>query len=135
MPDDTDPQPQVAPYLTHVRMEWSEEHPNGFIHLQKKNIKNEDVTTVGYVRGTNLAKRYTVELQRNAKKKYWKGTIFDGPNTNEFGQEYWSFRVANVTNDADPGQEDTLQVTVTNTESTPLTSNAIAPQPAPVEIP
>jgi hypothetical protein len=135
MPDDADPQPQVAPYLTHVRMEWNQNYPNGFIHLLKKNTNNEDVTTVGYVRGTNLAKGYTVEVQRNAKKKYWKGTIIDGPNTNGSGQEYWSFRVANVTNEADPDQEDTLQVTVTNTEPTPLTSNPLKPDPVPAEIP
>jgi hypothetical protein len=130
-----DAAPTLAkPSLNHARMEWNDNYPFGFIHMQKK-LNGADITTVGYVRGDNLALGYTVEIQRNAKKKYWKGTIISGPNVNENNQIYWSFRVTNINDDPDPGQEETLQVTVTTPSPDNQTSNPVSPDPKPVEIP
>ena len=135
MPPDNEPQPLTAPVLTHARMNWSEEYPNGFIHLDKKQSNGQDLKTVGYVRGNPLAIGCTVNIQKGDKKT-WEGTINSGPTTNDGGLTYyWTFTVQNKLNTADPDQEDTVTVTVTNPNSTPTTSPPIAATPQPVVIP
>jgi hypothetical protein len=126
------PDPANAPTLNHFRMEWNSEYPNGFIHLGKTNQNGAVVTTVGYVRGTNLALDQTVEVQKNNKNKLWTGTIISGPNDGEYGP-YWSFRVTNKENKPDPVQDDNLTVTVTNKDLQVSNSQSADPQPA--EIP
>jgi hypothetical protein len=126
------PQPLTAPVLTHSRMEWDKDHPNGFIHTDKKKPNGDDLYTIGFVRGSNLAIGFTVEIQKNNKKKYWTGAIYQGPDWGPNG-EYWTFKVMNVNNQADLDQDDTLTTTVTNTSE--QTSNTVPVDPQPAEIP
>ena len=135
MPPDNEQQPQTAPELTHARMEWNTQHPDGFIHLDKKDSEGRDLKTTGYVRGNPLAIGYAVHIQKNNKNKTWEGTIISGPHINENGLTYWTFTVQNKLNTADPDQDDTVTVTVTNPNSTPTTSPPIAATPQPVVIP
>jgi len=123
----------TAPVLDHARMEWNTQHPNGFIHLNKKDSTGKDIETIGYVRGSNLAIGWTVQIQKNNRKKTWEGTITSGPDVNGAGQQYWTFKVVNKENTADPIQDDTVTVTVTNTD--PQTSNAVAADPQPDVVP
>ena len=135
MSPDNEPQPLTAPVLTHARMNWSEEYPNGFIHLDKKESNGQDLKTVGYVRGNPLAIGCTVNIQKGDKKT-WEGTIISGPHSNDNGLTFsWSFTVQNKDNLPDPVQDDTVYVTVTNPNSTPTTSPPIAATPQPVVIP
>ena len=129
MPADNEPQPLTAPVLTHARMAWSDIHPNGTIRLAKKDGNGKDIKSVGWVRGVALQRGWTVDIQKNNKKKTWQGTITGGPDLNQAGQQFWTFEVQNKDDLPDPTEEETLTVTVTNTSretSLPIVSD---PQP------
>ena len=105
---------QTTPVLDHARFIRDGAHPNGFLHLDKKDQDGNDLKTVGYVRGTGIVKLVTtVQVQKNNKKKYWEGTVTDGPFEHEHSQLYWTFEVINKLNTADPLEDDTITVTVT----------------------
>lgn len=129
MPADDEPQPLTAPVLTHARMEWSDGHPNGTIRLAKKDGNGTDIKSVGWVRGVALQRGWTVDIQKNNKKKTWQGTITAGPDLNQARQQFWTFEVQNKDDLPDPTEEETLTLTVTNTSgetSLPIVSD---PQP------
>ena len=50
-------------------------------------------------------------------------------------QLYWTFEVVNKVNTADPDQDETITVTVTNPGATPPTSNPQPSNPQPDVIP
>jgi hypothetical protein len=136
MPASNEQQPLTAPVLTHARMDCNNQYPDGFIHLNKKAPNGDDLKSIGYVRGTDstsLAIGWTVNIQKDDRKKTWEGTITSGPDDNGQGQWYWTFEVVNKENKADPIQDDTLTVTVTNT--VPQTSNSVPADPQPAVIP
>ena len=136
MPSDNEPQPLTAPVLTHARMNWSDQYPNGFIHIDKQNQNGTDRMSTGFVRGSPLAIGCGVTIHKDDNKKTWEGTITSGPHSNDGGLTfYWTFTVQNKVNTADPDQDDTVYVTVTNPNSTPTTSPPIAATPQPVVIP
>ena len=133
MPPDNEKQPLTAPVLTHARMQWDTLHPNGFIHLTKKDPGGHDIITIGYVRGSDLQRGWTVNIQKNNKKKTWEGTIYSGPATNGAGQLYWTFQVVNKVDLPDPVFDETLTVTVTDTNG--QTSPPVPADPQPAVIP
>ena len=127
---------QTTPVLDHARFIRDGAHPNGFLHLDKKDQDGKDLKTVGYVRGTGIVKlATTVQVQKNNKKKYWEGTVTDGPFVNGNNPLYWTFEVVNKVNTADPDQDETITVTVTNPGATPPTSNPQPSDPQPDVIP
>ena len=86
------------------------------------------------MRGSSLAIGLTVDIQKDNKKKTWKGTITSGPDWNPDVQQYfWTFQVVNVNNLPNPDQDETVTVTVTNT--VPQTSNSVPVDPQPAVIP
>ncbi len=127
---------QTTPVLNHARFNWDGDHPNGYLHLDKKDQNGNDLKTVGYVRGTGIVKLVTtVQVQKNNRRKYWEGTVTDGPFENAQKQEYWTFEVVNKVNTADPLEDNTITVTVTNPGATPPTSNPLPADPQPDVIP
>ena len=129
MSPDNEPQPLTAPVLTHARMVPNADHPDGFIRLAKKDENGTDITSTGWVRGVDLQTGWTVDIQKNNKKKTWQGTITRGPDRNQAGQQYWTFAVQNKDDLPDATEEETLTVTVTDTSrqtSLPIVSD---PQP------
>jgi hypothetical protein len=126
----------TAPVLTHARMVPDDQHLNGYIHTNKDNGRGGELESVGWVRtevGATLEIGWRVDIQKDDKKKTWQGTITSGPNDNAQGLKYWTFKVVNKQNNADPTSDDTLTVTVTN--SNQQTSPPIASEPQPAVIP
>jgi hypothetical protein len=125
----------TAPALTHVRFQPLSGHDGGVLYAKKKDINGNLLTTIGWVRGTGIFVDQTVQVMKN-RNKGWEGTVTSGPHVNQFGQNYWQFEVTSLATAADPTEDDTITVTVTNPG--PPAATSTPPQvsdPQPQEIP
>jgi hypothetical protein len=103
----------TAPVLTHARFMPISGHDGGVLHAKQKDVNGNLLKTVGWVRGTGIAIGQTVQVMKN-RNKGWEGTVKSGPHLNQDNQEYWQFEVESVSTAADPGQDNTITVTVTD---------------------
>jgi hypothetical protein len=123
--------PEATPTLNHADFATNSFHTNGFLHLRKKDGRNNDLVSTGYVRGSGLATELAVKVTQGTR--LWTGKIVSGPNyTREPPHyEFWTFSVTNSVDMDDPIQQDSVTVTVTNSNATPPDSNPQPSQPQP----
>jgi hypothetical protein len=126
------PTADPQPVITHVKFDVDSFNTNGFIHRRKKGRNNENLVTHGFVRGTNLKLGLVVQVKQG--QQTWNGGIVSGPHLNTHQQEYWNFDVASDVDEADPGQDDTISVTVTNIAAMPPTSAPVPADPQPTVV-
>ena len=107
---------------------------NAILHLRKKDKQNRNLMSVGYVRGTNLKIGLAVKVTQGTR--IWNGTIVSGPGYTPPPQnyEFWTFEVTSTIDADDPIQQDSVTVTVTNSNATPPNSNPQPSQPQPTVI-
>src|SRR5262249_19148660 len=111
----------TVPRLTLARLEGNQIH------------HNSGVKSTGVLSGESLTIGSTIDITKANTTRTWTGLIEDNYVGNSDGVIYWRFSVKNKTYKADPDQDDTLSVTVTNTAQ--QTSNPIPPNPPASDVP
>jgi hypothetical protein len=111
----------TVPRLTLARLDGNQIH------------HNRGVKSTGVLSGENLTIGSTVDVTKANTTRTWTGVIEDNYVGNADGVIYWRFSVKNKTYEADPIEDDTLSVTVTNIAQ--QTSNPIAPSPPASDVP
>jgi len=94
--------------------------------------------SLGYFRGTNLEAGFTVQVYTGNRKKTWEGEITEAVDDSWTPSEgpAWFFWVVNKKHEADPGEDDSIVVTVTVTNPTgPTTSTPVTASPNPTDVP
>jgi hypothetical protein len=120
---------EPTPGLNHADFAGNSFHTHGLLHLRKKDGNNHDLTSTGFVRGSNLKIGLEVQVKQNVR--IWDGTIISGPHLNSRDQQYWTFTVTNTVDLPDLHEDDTVTVTVTNPNATPPISNSQPSDPQP----
>jgi hypothetical protein len=109
----------TVPALTNARLDGNEIH------------HNQGVKTAGTMHGANLSIGSTVLIKKNNGARTWIGQI-DGNHVSGLSI-YWTFSVMHKSGKPDPDQDDTLNVTVTNTAQ--QTSPPVTPDPPASDVP
>ena len=128
------PATDATPTLNHADFATDINHQNGFLHLRKKDKQNRNLASTGYVRGTNLKIGLTVKVTQGTRT--WNGTIVSGPGFTQDPPhyEFWTFNVTSTIDVDDPIEQDSVTVTVTNSNAIPPDSNLQPSQPQPTVI-
>jgi hypothetical protein len=101
-------------------------------HLSENKIHNSGMSR-GSVRGENLSIGSTILVVKGNKIKTWEGVI-DNNHSDDNLSIYWTFNVDKKSGGADPSEDDTITVTVTNPAQQPSTP-ALPADPQPADVP